>query len=76
MVTTTVFKIKNMEFSLTDNRVVNYIREAKEELGKVVWPTRQELIRHTLIVIGVSLAVAAFLGVFDFVFNKVLESLI
>ena len=72
----TVFKIKNMEFSLTNNRIVNYIKEAKEELGKVVWPTRSELTRHTLIVIGVSLVVAVFLGIFDFVFNKILESLI
>ncbi len=65
-----------MEFSLIDNKVVNYVKEAKEELGKVVWPTRKELIRHTLIVIGVSLVVAAFLGVFDFIFNKILENLI
>ncbi|MFH2105477.1 MAG: preprotein translocase subunit SecE [Parcubacteria group bacterium] len=65
-----------MEFSLTDNRVVNYIKEAKEELSKVVWPSRAELIRHTLIVVGVSLAVAFFLGVFDFVFGRVLERLI
>jgi preprotein translocase subunit SecE len=65
-----------MAFSITDNKVVNYIKEAKEELGKVVWPTRQELIRHTMIVVGVSLAVAAFLGVFDFVFNQVLETIV
>ncbi len=65
-----------MEFSLTDNRVVNYIKEAREELSKVVWPSRAELVRHTLIVVAVSLAVAFFLGIFDFVFNKVLERLV
>lgn len=65
-----------MKYSLTDNPVVNYIKEAREELGKVVWPSRAELVRHTLIVAGVSLAVAFFLGVFDFVFNKMLERLI
>lgn len=65
-----------MGFSITDNKVVNYIKEAKVELGKVVWPTRAELFRHTLIVVAVSLAVAAFLGVFDFVFNWVLELII
>ena len=65
-----------MLFSITDNKVVNYIKEAKIELGKVVWPTRAELYRHTLIVIGVSLAMAAFLGIFDFIFNKVLEKII
>ncbi|MBU1178277.1 preprotein translocase subunit SecE [Patescibacteria group bacterium] len=65
-----------MKFSLTDNRVVNYIKEAREELGKVVWPSRAELVRHTLIVVGVSLTVALFLGVFDFVFNNVLERLV
>ncbi|MBU1167128.1 preprotein translocase subunit SecE [Patescibacteria group bacterium] len=65
-----------MEFSLTNNKAVTFLKEARVELGKVVWPTKKELIRHTLIVIGMSLATAFYLGVLDFIFNIVLEKLI
>ena len=65
-----------MTFSFTDNKVVNYIKEAKTELRKVVWPTKQEIIRHTIIVIGVSLATAAVLGIFDFIFAVIVEKII
>lgn len=65
-----------MSLSLTDNKVVNFFKEARIELGKVVWPTRQELIRHTLIVIGMSLGMAFFLGVVDYIFALALEKVI
>ena len=65
-----------MSFSITDNIVVNFLKEARVELSKVVWPTRQELIRHTLIVIGMSLFTALFLGVLDLAFNQILERVI
>lgn len=38
-------------------------------MKKVTWPTRQDTIRYTLIVIGVSLGVAIFLGGLDFLFS-------
>ena len=59
-----------------ENKAVRYFYEAKEELEKVAWPTRNETIRATLIVIGVSLAVAVFLGALDFGFNSALQALI
>jgi len=54
------------------NRLVRYLVESRAELKKVAWPTRQELIKHTLIVIGLSLFVAAFLGILDVVFSRLL----
>jgi preprotein translocase subunit SecE len=57
-----------MAFSLPQ-----YIRESRDELRKVVWPTRRETVNHTLLVIGISLAVAAFLGAIDFGLTKLLE---
>ena len=47
----------------------NYFKEVKVEMAKVKWPTRQETINYTIVVIGVSLAVAAFLGALDFIFT-------
>lgn len=45
-------------------------------MKKVNWPTRQEAIKYTLIVIGVSFGVAAFLGLFDFIFTTLLREFI
>ena len=62
--------------SFTDNKAINFLRDAKNELKKVVWPSRKELIKDTLIVIGVSLSVAIFLGILDFVFSIGVEKVI
>ena len=58
------------------NKIIAYIKEARIELKKVIWPSRQEVTKHTLIVIGMSLAVALFLGIFDYIFLKALEKVI
>lgn len=58
------------------NKAVDFIKEARVELKKVNWPTKQQTINYTLIVIGLSIAVALFLGGLDFVFSSVLKKLI
>ena len=57
-------------------KFINYIKTSIAELKKVSWPTKKETYNYTLIVIGLSLAVAIFLGSLDFVFNLGLEFLI
>ena len=54
--------------------IKSYLVESYTELKKVNWPTRQETIRLTLIVIGFSLAVAAFLGILDIIFSNALST--
>lgn len=58
------------------NKLVNYLKGSREELAKVSWPNRETTINHTVMVIGISIAVALFLGAVDYVLNKVLEVLI
>ena len=58
------------------NKLVNYLKGAREELSKVVWPTKETTVKHTLVVIVISLAIAIFLGSIDFLFNEVLEIII
>ncbi len=53
--------------------LVNYLSEVKVELSKVVWPKREEVIKLTLIVVSISFAVGAFVGILDFAFTKLLE---
>lgn len=58
------------------NRLFTYFRDSKDELKRVVWPSRQETTKHTLLVIGISLGVAAFLGIMDYFFSYLLQRLI
>lgn len=54
-------------------KVKQFLVESRQELKRVNWPTRAETTRYTLFVIGISLALAAFLGFLDFIFIQVLE---
>jgi len=54
-------------------KIINYVKESQIELKKVVWPTRTEALRHTVLVIALSLGVAFFLGAADFVLNFLIE---
>lgn len=62
--------------SIANNPVVNYVKESREELKKVAWPTRSVVIRDTFVVVAVSLAMAVFFGVIDFGLSKGLERLL
>lgn len=55
---------------------LNFFKEVREELQKVVWPSREEVIRLTGVVILVSLLVGVFLGGVDFILTKGVELLI
>jgi preprotein translocase subunit SecE len=59
-----------------DNVVVKYLKETRAELRKVVWPTRDETKNLTIIVVGVTVAMAIFLGLLDFIFQRVTAGII
>ena len=50
--------------------IMDYLRETKAELRHVTWPTRQQAINYTLIVLFVSIGTGLFLGLLDYVFAK------
>jgi preprotein translocase subunit SecE len=56
--------------------VANYFTSAQEELRKVSWPSKQDTTRYSALVIGVSVAVAAFFGVLDLGLNKLVDATI
>jgi preprotein translocase subunit SecE len=56
-----------------DNRIVHFYRETSAELRKVVWPTREQAINLTIIVIIVVVAMSLFLGGIDAVLSQVLK---
>jgi len=57
-------------------RMITFFKQSYSELKKVTWPTRKDVVRGTLLVIGASLFVAVFLGAFDYGFLKLIELII
>lgn len=55
---------------------VAFLKEVRLELGRVTWPTRDQVVRLTGLVLVISLLVGLFLGAIDFVFVKVMEVLL
>ena len=55
---------------------VTFLKEVRDELKKVVWPTRDEVIRLTSLVIIISLIVGFFLGGLDYIFTKLIALII
>ncbi|KKW47569.1 preprotein translocase subunit SecE [Candidatus Kaiserbacteria bacterium RIFCSPHIGHO2_02_FULL_59_21] len=49
--------------------LLQYLKETRGELRHVAWPTRLQTILYTVIVILLSLFVAAYLGFFDYIFT-------
>lgn len=54
--------------------LVDYFRSSKAELKKVTWPSRQETIRYSALVMGVSIAIAIFFAGLDFGLGKVIDA--
>jgi preprotein translocase subunit SecE len=51
--------------------IVQYFRETREELRKVTWPTREEAVSLTWIVMLTTFFMALVLGLADFVFSRI-----
>ncbi len=49
--------------------VKNYFKSSLEELTKVTWPTKNQAVRLTIIVIVFCVLIAAFLAGVDYLFN-------
>ncbi|UCG43028.1 MAG: preprotein translocase subunit SecE [candidate division WOR-3 bacterium] len=54
-------------------RIRNYLADVVAELKKVSWVKRKELFTTTMVVIVFSMLLAAFIGVFDFIFSRLLH---
>ncbi len=46
-------------------KIKNFFREVKIEIGKVVYPSREELIGSTWVVLITIIMISAFLGIVD-----------
>lgn len=55
-------------------KVTKFFGEVKTEMSKVTWSSREELIHSAIIVLTVMVALAAFLGVVDVIFARLVHS--
>jgi len=57
-------------------KITQFLREVRNELSKVSWPTKKQIIQYTIVVVTISLVTAIFLGLLDFVFEWLLNKFI
>ena len=53
-----------------------YLTESWAELKKVAWPTRETVIRLTLLVVAVSVIIGVYIYVLDRIFNTLVDQVI
>lgn len=58
------------------NAIKEYFQGAYAEMKKVTWPTKNQTINYSILVIAMSLGVALLFMVLDYVFNLGVEQLI
>jgi preprotein translocase subunit SecE len=56
-------------------KMLKFLKEVKVEMGKVSWPTREELISSTAVVVVVSLMFAVIVGALDTLLMLLAKSL-
>ena len=57
-------------------RVGKWLKDMKTELKKVQWPTRQQTINNTLIVIACVIVVGVFIWIFDYIAGSAIDVLL
>ena len=55
---------------------IKFLKEVRSELKRVTWPTKNEAIRLTSMVIAVSIVVGIYIGALDYLFTKIMELLL
>jgi preprotein translocase subunit SecE len=58
------------------SKITEYLEETKTELKHVIWPSRNQTLYYTLIVILLSVVISYYLGIFDFIFSQGLQKII
>jgi len=52
---------------------IQYLREVREELRKVAWPTRPEVVRYSIIVTATIVVYTAFIGGIDYAMQYIAD---
>ena len=52
------------------NKTIGYLKEVKAEMKNITWPTRSQTIFYTVTVLAISVLIAYYLGLLDFIFSQ------
>lgn len=58
------------------DKMRGFLKETKQELNKVSWPEKNELVGSTMVVIVTTLLMALFIGIIDFILSFVIRVVI
>ena len=62
---------------MTITQKVNiFLKEVLVEMKRVNWLSRKDVLRYTLIVLAVTIIIAAFLGGLDFIFTEIIKKFV
>lgn len=53
-------------------KITEYIKDTHAEMAHVTWPSRKQAISYSIVVVLVSIGTALFLGLFDYIFSRLL----
>jgi len=53
-----------------------FFKEVWVEMKRVSWLSQKDIVRYTLIVLGITIAVSLFLGGLDYIFTSIIKSFI
>ena len=60
----------------TQQKINLFFKEVWVEMKRVSWLSRNDVLRYTLIVLGVTILAAVFLGGLDYIFTAAIKSFI
>lgn len=66
---------KNEDKKPIVQRIRTYIEETRAEMKKVTWPVREEVMHSTSVVLITVLFFTAFIGILDFLLNKLIGAI-
>lgn len=64
------------DFLYPQMKAIDFLKEVRVELEKVVWPSRAQTIKLTVIVIIVTIVVGFFIGGIDFLLQRLTNTLL
>lgn len=58
------------------NSPIAFLRQTRDELKQVTWPSRENVTRLTLVVLLISVTVGLYIGVIDFLLTELTKILV
>ncbi|MFN3188171.1 MAG: preprotein translocase subunit SecE [Candidatus Paceibacteria bacterium] len=57
-------------------KITNYFKDTLAEMKHVKWPTQNQTVVYTLLIIAICAITAVFLGLFDYTFSRGIDAIV